>query len=186
MRRLLEKRIERLEEAAGIVTRHCSKPCIACLIVVQGTKQNALELCDGVSHRQTLEDLASAASRIRLNRSLGTRTGSGGDEQSGATTSHTSLLVLRAGRPARSPQAAKIRRALGGPEGILDDFPDRPKGVHWRTYERLYRRCEAYERPVFATMERLCALLNEVEAGGRLPPGYEAGSRRTMTPSEHR
>ena len=67
-------------------------------------------------------------------------------------------------------QAAKIRRALGGPEGILDDFPDRPKGMHWRTYERFYRRCEAYERPVFATMKRLLALLDEVEASGRLPP----------------
>ncbi len=63
-------------------------------------------------------------------------------------------------------QAAKIRRALGGPEGILDDFPDRPKGMHWRTYERLASRCAAYERPVFATIERLLAVLSEVEASG--------------------
>ena len=63
-------------------------------------------------------------------------------------------------------QAAKIRRALGGSEGILDDFPDRPKGMHGRTYERLASRCAAYERPVFATIERLLAVLSEVEASG--------------------
>ena len=63
MRRLLEKRIGRLEEAAGIVTRHCRKPCIACLIVVQGTKHHAFEVCDGVSHRRTLEDILSGAKK---------------------------------------------------------------------------------------------------------------------------
>ena len=27
---------------------------------------------------------------------------------------------------------------MGDSEGILDDFPDRPKGMHWSTYNRLW------------------------------------------------
>jgi hypothetical protein len=42
-------------------------------------------------------------------------------------------------------QAGKIRRSLGGSEGIAWDFPDKPKGMHWRTYERLRERCDRYE-----------------------------------------
>ena len=35
---------------------------------------------------------------------------------------------------------------LGGSPSILDDdFPDKPKGMHWRTYERLCRLYEAAE-----------------------------------------
>jgi hypothetical protein len=28
---------------------------------------------------------------------------------------------------------------LGGSANMLDDFPEKPKGMHWRTYERLCR-----------------------------------------------
>jgi hypothetical protein len=28
---------------------------------------------------------------------------------------------------------------LGGTANMLDDFPEKPKGMHWRTYERLCR-----------------------------------------------
>ena len=68
MNRTLAKRVGQLEEALGIATRRCSKPCIACLIVVQGTKQPALEVCDGVSHRRTLEDLVEASWRLERER----------------------------------------------------------------------------------------------------------------------
>ena len=37
-------------------------------------------------------------------------------------------------------QAQKLRRRLGGSECIDDPFPEKPKGMHWKTYERLYRR----------------------------------------------
>ena len=70
MRRLLGKRIERLEEAAGIVTRHCRKPCIACLIVVQGTKHHARGLRWSVSSA----NFGGHPQRFRATRALtGTR-----------------------------------------------------------------------------------------------------------------
>ena len=56
-------------------------------------------------------------------------------------------------------QAAKIRRALGGPEGILDDFPEKPRGMHWRTYDRLCERCMGYEVPALEAMQGLLAQL---------------------------
>jgi hypothetical protein len=34
-------------------------------------------------------------------------------------------------------KARKIRARLGGSPNMFDDFPDRPKGMHWRTYIRL-------------------------------------------------
>jgi hypothetical protein len=34
---------------------------------------------------------------------------------------------------------------LGGSPGMLDEFPDKPKGMHWRTYDRLCRLYEAAE-----------------------------------------
>jgi hypothetical protein len=41
-------------------------------------------------------------------------------------------------------RAQKIRLRLGGsPES--EDFPDKPKGMHWRTYERLCRVHDAAE-----------------------------------------
>jgi len=39
-------------------------------------------------------------------------------------------------------QAQKIRQRLGGSMSMADPFPDKPKGMHWRTYWRLYERHE--------------------------------------------
>jgi hypothetical protein len=36
-------------------------------------------------------------------------------------------------------KAQKIRMQLGGSASMLDNFPKKPKGMHWRTYERLCR-----------------------------------------------
>ena len=34
-------------------------------------------------------------------------------------------------------KAQKIRERLDGSLGVLDDFPPKPKGMHWRRYQRL-------------------------------------------------
>ena len=34
-------------------------------------------------------------------------------------------------------KANKIRMKLGGEPGVASTFPDKPKGMHWRTYQRL-------------------------------------------------
>jgi hypothetical protein len=36
-------------------------------------------------------------------------------------------------------KSQKIRMRLGGSLSLLDEFPDKPKGMHWRTYERWCR-----------------------------------------------
>jgi hypothetical protein len=36
--------------------------------------------------------------------------------------------------------ARKIRMGLGGGENVTEPFPEKPKGMHWRTYNRLRRR----------------------------------------------
>jgi hypothetical protein len=33
-------------------------------------------------------------------------------------------------------KAQKIRMRLGGSANMLEDFPEKPKGMHWRTYKR--------------------------------------------------
>jgi hypothetical protein len=37
-------------------------------------------------------------------------------------------------------QANRIRMKLGGNPGMASPFPEKPKGMHWRTYERLERQ----------------------------------------------
>ena len=44
----------------------------------------------------------------------------------------------REARPMRLlSKAQKIRRRLGGSASLMDPFPAKPKGMHWRTYDRL-------------------------------------------------
>jgi hypothetical protein len=40
-------------------------------------------------------------------------------------------------------KSQKIRMRLGGGPNILDLFPDKPPGMHWRTYGRLFNKAAA-------------------------------------------
>jgi hypothetical protein len=42
-------------------------------------------------------------------------------------------------------QAQKIRMRLGANANLCEPFPEKPKGMHWRTYLRLRARAEAAE-----------------------------------------
>jgi hypothetical protein len=41
--------------------------------------------------------------------------------------------------------ARKIRMQLGGGPSLFDPFPDKPRGMHWSTYDRLRARAQASE-----------------------------------------
>ena len=49
-------------------------------------------------------------------------------------------------------RAQKIRKRLEGSANMMEPFPDKPKGMHWKTYERLW--WEHHE----ADMEQLAGL----------------------------
>jgi hypothetical protein len=38
-------------------------------------------------------------------------------------------------------KARRIRQKVGGSGNSDDPFPDKPKGMHWKTYNRLRDRC---------------------------------------------
>jgi len=49
-------------------------------------------------------------------------------------------------------KAQKIRRRLGGPAGLVYPFPEKPKGMHWRTYSRLREKALEIELAVNAAL----------------------------------
>ncbi len=56
-------------------------------------------------------------------------------------------------------KARNIRTRLGGSPGILDPFPLKPKGMHWKTYNRLRRETEAAEEGSWAGIARHVGIL---------------------------
>ena len=65
----LNKRLMRLELAAGVVKVRCTKVCVACTLKKCWDKSvpravSALSLCDGESHLITLEDIVAASWEI--------------------------------------------------------------------------------------------------------------------------
>jgi hypothetical protein len=46
--------------------------------------------------------------------------------------------------------ARKIRMQLGGGPSLFDPFPDKPRGMHWSTYDRLRARAQVSEARSFS------------------------------------
>jgi hypothetical protein len=46
-------------------------------------------------------------------------------------------------------KAQKIRRQLGGSPSMLEQFPPKPRGMHWKRYERLRRRHDSAAHRAF-------------------------------------
>jgi hypothetical protein len=73
---------------------------------------------------------------------------------------YASTLETRTDRLLR--KANKIRKRLGGEPGALSDFPERSKGMHHSTYERLREEAlMAEERGLIEVAWRLCNLPGE-------------------------
>jgi hypothetical protein len=49
-------------------------------------------------------------------------------------------------------RAQRIRRRLGGSANMLEQFPERPKGMHHDTYMRLFWKHDAAHREELAGM----------------------------------
>jgi len=65
----------------------------------------------------------------------------------------------------------RIRTKLGGSPNIREPFPDKPKGMHWKTYWRLYEHHEVaweqYAGALAVEMERMRAQLDAIADRGR-------------------
>jgi hypothetical protein len=63
-------------------------------------------------------------------------------------------------------KAQKIRMRLGGSAVMSERFPDKPKGMHWRTYHRLCHRHDLAEKRSMMGLMRFIEWLDQ-RAGGR-------------------
>jgi hypothetical protein len=48
--------------------------------------------------------------------------------------------------------ANRLRRSLGGEPGVQSEFGPRPKGMHWRTYDRIIDEIERREALALAEL----------------------------------
>jgi hypothetical protein len=71
-------------------------------------------------------------------------------------------------------QARLARMKLGGSANLTEPLPERPKGMHWRTYSRLYIRAAGREQAFLAgTLSTLTSLEQQIsrfktQGGGTL------------------
>jgi hypothetical protein len=62
-------------------------------------------------------------------------------------------------------KAQKIRMQLGGSPNMMEEFPDRPKGMHWRTYE-LQR--DTHDAAAARSMVGLTQFINRLQRRARV------------------
>ena len=72
-------------------------------------------------------------------------------------------------------QAGKIKKRLGGDAAYMADFPGKPKGMRWNTYNRLFAKWYALETHADATwaeqtIKRFAHLLAEYNLPAELSP----------------
>jgi hypothetical protein len=63
-------------------------------------------------------------------------------------------------------KAQKIRMRLGGSPSMLEGFPDKPKGMHWETYDRLRR---AHDIAEARSMVGLTQFVDRLQRRARAP-----------------
>lgn len=57
-------------------------------------------------------------------------------------------------------KAQNIRRRLGGSGGLAEPFPEKPKGMHWKTYYRLWEESEEADSRSLGMMAAWLGKLN--------------------------
>jgi hypothetical protein len=62
-------------------------------------------------------------------------------------------------------KAQKIRMQLGGSPNMMEEFPDRPKGMHWRTYER---QRDTHDAVAARSMVGLTQFINRLQRRARV------------------
>ena len=91
--------------------------------------------------------------------------------------SQRELSFRRAGR-----RAQKIKMRLGGSNDPLEPFPQKPRGMHWRTYERLREQAHAAQAEadylLAESMPGLKELLADSGVADPAPPRPKRQRRR--------
>ena len=72
-------------------------------------------------------------------------------------------------------RADTIRRRLGWEAGIANPAGGKPKGMHWRTYERLKSEHDAFANASWMGMAERLGLMNRRLAGLGLEPLDDLG-----------
>lgn len=52
-----------------------------------------------------------------------------------------------------------LRRRVGGSEDLFDEFPDKPKSMHWRTYELLKEKDVDFSAKILANADKMLSRL---------------------------
>jgi hypothetical protein len=65
-------------------------------------------------------------------------------------------------------QARTVRMRLGGSANLAEPLPGKPKGMHWRTYRRLYLQAVAHEEMCLGGVMSMLTSLENPRLNGRV------------------